>query len=192
MDLPGIINHVRPLRQGRFTESQWRALLTEPAASTDVRHRRRRGRLLRCAAAAAGGATLRSHEDRQEKLTHLLWHLSLFSSMSVCGLIKTWLPNERSPLKPAECLVLLRRRGCGHTGPLFLLPTERCSIKLSWSGRPAGSHINTFYMTVNWNVNKRQNAFCGSRYQLIRSLFISPCCCRIWETSYFVVDFSCF
>lgn len=144
-------------------------LFTEPTAWTDARHRRPRGPLRR---RAAGGATRRSHEDRQEKLTHLPWHLRLFSSMSVCGLIKTWLPNEHSPLKPAECLVLLRRRGCGHTGPLFLLPTERSSIKLSRTGRPACSHINTFYMTVNWNVNKRQNAFCGSRYALSLSLFI--------------------
>lgn len=80
--------------------------------------------------------------------------------MSVCRLVKTWLPNEHSALKPAECLVPLRRRGPGHTGPLFLLPTERpeCKTQLyRQTGMESHKHFFFFYVTLSWNVNKRQD-----------------------------------
>lgn len=82
--------------------------------------------------------------SRMSKLTSF-WHSRLFSSMSVCRLVKTWLPNERRALKPAECLVPLKRRGPGHTGPLFLLPTERPEYKTQLCRQTRGwSRRNSF------------------------------------------------
>lgn len=42
--------------------------------------------------------------------------LGLYISMSVCRLIKTWLLNDRSPLKPAGCSAALRNRDHGAQG----------------------------------------------------------------------------
>lgn len=69
--------------------------------------------------------------------------------MSVCRLVKTWLPNEHSALKPAECLVPLRRRGPGHTGPLFLLPTERPECKTQLH-RQSGMESHKHFFTLRW------------------------------------------
>lgn len=74
--------------------------------------------------------------------------------MSVCRLVKTWLPNERWALKPAECLVLLRRRGPGHTGPLFLLPTEPPHYKTQLC-RHTGMESHPSFFYPPWNVNNR-------------------------------------
>lgn len=92
--------------------------------------------------------------------------------MSVCRLVKTWLPNEHSALKPAECLVPLRRRGPGHTGPLFLLPTERPECKTQ-PYRQTGmeSHKHFFYVTLSWNVNKRQDRLPAFRVLISSALF---------------------
>lgn len=99
--------------------------------------------------------------------------------MSVCRLVKTWLPNERWALKPAECLVLLRRRGPGHTGPLFLLPTERPEYKTQLC-RQTGMESHKYFLnvTLNWNVNNRLNRLhtfqqCFNFFQLYFGKFAS-------------------
>lgn len=102
-----------------------------------------------------------SHEDQQDKLTHLSWHLRLFSSMSVCGLIKTWLPNEHSPLKPAERLVQRRRRGLARTGRLPA-PYGELGYKSQLSRQARGaSHMNIFTLHYTGMLIKDKNKFLG-------------------------------
>lgn len=98
--------------------------------------------------------------------------------MSVCGLVKTWLPNERRALKPAECLVPLRRRGPGHTGPLFLLPTERPKYKTQlYRQTRTGSRKHCFNVAPSWNVDEKKKRKRRGRInstRLICGSFLSP------------------